>query len=87
MAKIGVFGANFGVNWQKLAKNGVLWCKFRCKLAEIGEKLAKIGVLGVNFILQKFCLCKKMTNIRYARHMTCSGALMGWGGVPLLDYW
>ena len=20
---------------------------------------------GVNFILQKFCLCKKMTNIRY----------------------
>ena len=25
----------------------------------------KICVFGVNFILQKFCLCKKMTNIRY----------------------
>ena len=25
----------------------------------------KIGVFGVNFILQKFCPCKKMTNIRY----------------------
>jgi len=39
-----------------LAKIGVFRRKFRCKLAEIGEKLA---FFGVNFILQKFCLCKK----------------------------
>ena len=42
------FGANFVVNWQKLAKN---W--------------QKLAFFGVNFIFQKFCLCKKMTNMRY----------------------
>ena len=25
----------------------------------------KLAFFGVNFIFQKFCLCKKMTNIRY----------------------
>ena len=55
-------GVNFyrfnAKNWQKLAKIGVFRCKFRCILAEIGEKLASFGV---NFILQKFCLCKNKT--------------------------
>ena len=68
-------GVNFyrfnAKNWRKLTKIGVFRCKFRCKLAEIGEKLAKnwqkLAFFGVNFILQKFCLCKKMTNMRYVR--------------------
>ena len=40
----------------------------RCKFLQIQrEKLAIYCVnFDLNFILQKFCLCKKMTNIRYA---------------------
>ena len=30
----------------------------------------KLAFFGVNFILQKFCLCKKMTNMRYVQVMT-----------------
>ena len=37
---------------------------------KIGNLLCKFAIycvnFGVNFILQKFCLCKKMTNMRYA---------------------
>merc|ERR1719277_1706602 len=30
----------------------------------------KVAFFGVNFILQKFCQCKKMTNIRYDVNLT-----------------
>ena len=35
----------------------------RCKFLQIYRE--KLAFFGVNFILQKFCSCKKMTNIRY----------------------
>ena len=45
-------------------------CKFLQIYSVIYEKLTIYCVIyaffGVNFILQKFCMCKKMTNMRYA---------------------
>ena len=56
LAKIGVFGANLGVNGQKLAKN---WQKLAFFGVNFGVNWQKLAFFGVNFIFQKFCLCKK----------------------------
>ena len=56
-----------GVNFYRFnAKNWHFRQILREKMAFFFTDLTqKIGVFGVNFILQKFCPCKKMTNIRY----------------------
>ena len=56
-----------GVNFYRFnAKNWHFRQILREKVAFLTDLTQKIGIFRCNFFLQKFCLCKKMTNIRYA---------------------
>ena len=47
---------------------GVNFYRFNAKIGNLLCKLAIYSAnFGANFIFQKFCLCKKMTNMRYGQ--------------------
>merc|ERR1712004_286392 len=49
---------------------GVNFYRFNAKIGNLLCKLAIYCVnFGVNFIFQKFCPCKKMTNMRYDKNV------------------
>merc|ERR1712016_179751 len=64
-----------GVNFYRFnAKNWQFTVYFAVITQKIGNFLCILSLFtrffGVNFILQKFCSCKKMTNIRYGQGMS-----------------
>ena len=65
---------------------GVNFYRFNAKnwqfTVQIGNLLCKLAIycvnFGVNFILQKFCMCKKMTIMRYALNLLIYSAVNCW---------
>ena len=56
------------VNFFFFRFNAKIWqftVYFAVMTLKIGNFVVIYAFFGVNFILQKFCLCKKMTNMRY----------------------